>query len=61
MVDSLDTRLATERITCRLVEDHALLHCKGCGLGTRTRTQPRRQFLDDVRAFIRSHRDCPLT
>jgi hypothetical protein len=46
-------------VTCRLVGDHALLHCKRCGLASRVGAAPRGEFLLAVRAFIRAHGDCP--
>lgn len=55
--DALAT--VTGWVTCRLVADHALLHCKRCGLGSRVAAAPRDEFLLAVRTFIRAHGDCP--
>jgi hypothetical protein len=46
-------------VTCRLVDEHALLHCKRCGRGTRVLAAPRRAFLVSVREFVHEHEDCP--
>jgi hypothetical protein len=52
--------VVTGWVTCRLVADDALLHCKRCGLGSRVAAVPRPEFLLAVRAFIRGHVDCPI-
>jgi hypothetical protein len=56
--DAYALAAVTGWVTCRLVDDHALLHCKRCGLGVRVAAAPRGEFLLAVRAFIRSHGDC---
>jgi hypothetical protein len=48
----------TGAVTCRLVDDHALLHCKGCGVDGRVQATPRREFLAAVRAFVGEHEHC---
>ena len=45
-------------VTCRLVDEHALLHCKRCGRGDRVGSAPRPDFLVSVRGFVRQHEDC---
>ena len=55
-VDSL--KPVTGWITCRLVDEHALLHCKRCATGERVGATPRPEFLSAVRAFLRAHDDC---
>ena len=53
-----DLEILTDRVTCRLVAEHALLHCKTCGSGERVLVEPRPDFLAAVRAFIHAHSDC---
>ena len=45
-------------ITCRLVDEYALLHCKRCATGERVIATPRPAFLSAVRAFLHAHDDC---
>ena len=45
-------------VTCRLVDEHALLHCKRCGRGARVLAAPRQEFLVSVRGFVHEHDDC---
>lgn len=64
--DQRDSGAATEAlavvtgwITCRLVDEQALIHCKQCGLGQRVNASPRPDFLQAVRSFIRVHEHRP--
>ena len=55
-VESL--KAVTGSVTCRLVDERAELHCKGCGADRRVAAAPRREFLAAVRTFVGEHEDC---
>ena len=53
-----DLTVLTDNISCRVVDDRAVLRCRSCGAQDATPTVPRADFLDEVRQFIRRHRPC---
>ena len=55
-VESL--KAITGSVTCRLVDDNALLHCKRCGREAEVAATPRRDFLAAVRSFVGEHEEC---
>jgi hypothetical protein len=55
-VESL--KAITGTVTCRLVDDEAVLQCKRCGRDARVQATPRRDFLAAVRAFVADHEEC---
>ena len=55
-VESL--KAVTGSVTCRLVDEHAVLHCKRCGKQVQVAAAPRRDFLSAVRRVVAEHEEC---
>ncbi|MDX6199973.1 MAG: hypothetical protein QOJ79_3124 [Actinomycetota bacterium] len=56
--DVESVKAMTGSVTCRLLDEQAVLQCKRCGRELEVLTAPRRDFLAAVRGFVAEHEDC---